>query len=94
MNNADYTIERARYAKNSVAVRVHDNSDGMKGRCARLCDALKARYSNRERAYIMSVSKGEKFKALHASGRDASLKFNSIYDAEYVLDPGPGDGAL
>jgi hypothetical protein len=80
-----YTIGPARYAKKSVAVRTV-TSDGFKGRACRLCSALNARWSNRERAYIMSEAKGRKFEALFAAGADASLKFDSVYSARYVLD--------
>lgn len=82
-----YTITPAWYAKNSVAVRPRDSIDDMKGRASRLCCALNARWSNRERAYIMSVSKGRRFEALYASGADARLVFDSIYSTHYEISP-------
>ncbi len=83
---ASYTLTPARYAKKSVAVRPLDNHGDSKGRSARLCGALNARWSNRERAYVMSESKGRKFEELFAVGADAHLVFDSIYSSRYVLD--------
>ncbi len=65
-----YTIGRARYAKNSVALRTSDGS-GMKTRAARLAEALGARWSGREGAYIMSDGKRRLFERLYSEGWDA-----------------------
>jgi hypothetical protein len=68
----DYTITNARYARKCVAVRPTASGDGFKTRAHRLCDHLRARWSNREHAYIMAVTKREKFERLYAEGYDAS----------------------
>lgn len=67
-----YRIEPARYAKGQVAVTPLDNHDGLKGRSARLCCFVRGRWSNRERAYIMSPTKAAEFESLYANGSDAS----------------------
>lgn len=89
MSNAAYALTPARYAKKSMALRVHDSVQGMKGRASRLADALNGRWSNREHAYILSETKAAKFVALYESGRDAELHFLSSTNAVYVLQPGP-----
>jgi hypothetical protein len=61
----------ARYAKDMFAVRCPPFS-GFKTRAGRLCDHLKARYSNREHAYIMSPAKAEKLRLLFERGADAN----------------------
>lgn len=74
-----FTVTRARYAKGMMAVQVHDNRDGFKGRTARLCDALKGRWSNREGAYIMSPNKVKKLQSLYAKGWDATIIARRLY---------------
>ncbi len=65
-------ITPARYAKGMLAVRCPSPND-FKTRAARLIgDHLKARYSNREDAYIASPAKVKKFEALFMAGADAS----------------------
>jgi hypothetical protein len=88
MSNAAYTLGKARYAKNSMALRAHDGQEGLKGRCARLAEALNGKWSNREKAYIMSESKARRFESLYAAGTDARLSFNSgcLHSAQYELD--------
>jgi hypothetical protein len=72
-----YTIAEARYAgrwngKPQCAVRC-PSGNGLKSRAARLIgDGLNGRYSNRERAYIVSPVKAEKFEKLYAEGWDAN----------------------
>jgi hypothetical protein len=68
----DYTITTARYARNSVAIRPVSNGTGFKTRAHRLCDHLRARWSNRENAYITSPTKAARFEQLYAEGYDAS----------------------
>ena len=69
---AEITITPARYVKRQFAVSCPSDSSGFKTRAMRLCDHLKARYSRRERAYIMSGTKVEKLKRLYAAGYDAT----------------------
>lgn len=75
-NEAPYSIGAAQYAgrwngKPQKAVRC-PSSTGYKTRAARLVEALKGRYSHRERAYIVSPAKAAKFEKLYADGWDAS----------------------
>lgn len=81
-----YTVTPARYSKGMMLVRVEADGSGMMNRAMRLCCALNARWTNRERGYVMSPKKVERLAKLLAEGRDASLKFDSIYSARYVLD--------
>ena len=77
-NAPDYSIGPARYAgrwngKPQVAIRT-PSSDGYRTRASRLMAyGLKGRYSNREKAYIVSPSKAEKFKKLYSEGWDANI---------------------
>lgn len=75
----EFTVSTARYAKGMCAVYC-PSPDGYKTRAARLCGHLKARYSGRERAYIMSPAKVAKLTALFQSGRDASVITGELYD--------------
>jgi hypothetical protein len=77
MTNQEYTIELAKYAgrwndKRQMAVSC-PGAGGYKTRAGRLAEALKGRYSNRERAYIMSATKAAKFERLYAEGWDVGL---------------------
>lgn len=78
MNDSPPTISPARYAKGMQAVRC-PSTDGYKTRAARLAEHLRARYSNRERAYIMSPTKAARLVALFDAGRDASSITGEIY---------------
>jgi hypothetical protein len=74
-----YTISPARYAgrwngKPQVAVRCESDGSCMKTRAMRLIrDGLNARYSGREKAYIVSPAKAAKFERLFAEGWDACV---------------------
>lgn len=63
-------IVPARYAQGMLAARC-PGVDGYKSRAARLAEHLNARYSNRERAYILSRTKANKLVALFETDRDA-----------------------
>ncbi len=73
---APYTIGPAkyagRYAGNAQKAIKCPSDGGYKTRAARLAQALKGRYTSRERAYILSATKAEKFEALYAAGYDAN----------------------
>jgi hypothetical protein len=86
-----YEYGRARYAKGMVAVQTKDSVGEYAGRAQRLLHALKARYTNREKAYILSPSKFARFEKLYVDGWDADLKFDSVYDTHYELTPPPGE---
>jgi DNA topoisomerase IB len=66
-----FTVSKARYAKNSVAVRAKSEGD-YKSRAQRLAEAVGGRWSNREHAYIMSESKARRLQKLHDDDYDAN----------------------
>jgi hypothetical protein len=68
----EYTMEQARYAKGMVIVRA-PSFDGFKTRAAFLLTALKARWTNRERGYVCTQSKAQKFERLFAEGWDGDV---------------------
>lgn len=68
-----FTIHHARYAKYQIAVHCISDGSGMKTHAMRLCCALKGRWTNREKAYIMSLPKAKKFLSLYESGWDATI---------------------
>lgn len=71
-----YDLEAARYAKNKLALRPKDGVGGMKGRAARLINAIapSGRWSSREKAYIVSPAQAAKFIAAFDRGADADLR--------------------
>lgn len=86
-------VSPARYAgrwngKPQCAVRCPSDGSGMKTRAMRLAGALKARYSRREDAYIMSPTKAAKLVKLYAEGRDANF-----FTLEFDLDKESTDAA-
>lgn len=66
-------FQRARYAKGMVAVRCTSNGTGNKTRAMRLCAATSARWSGREKAYIMSPAAAVKVKRAYEANKDARL---------------------
>lgn len=62
----------ARYAKGNIALKAPGKA-GFKARGATLADALNARWSNRERAYILSESKFKKWQRLALHGYDGNF---------------------
>lgn len=86
---APYTIAPARYAgrwNGKPQIAVTCPSDTMfKSRAARIMGALNARYSGRERAYIVSPAKAAKFERLFAEGWDGNtFTGNLVAPAEQV----------
>jgi antirestriction protein ArdC len=79
----DYRISSAKYAKGMSALRI-PSTDGYVHRADRLAKALKAKWSNREYAFILSPSKASKFKQLFVDGWDAN-GFN--YELEAPAKP-------
>lgn len=59
----NYSITKARYAKNSIAVRC-PSQDGFKTRAAYMVESLRGRWSNREKAYVLSASKEARVREL------------------------------
>lgn len=78
MSAEELSFSKARYAKGQIAVHC-TSPDGYKTRGMRLCEHLKARWSNRERRYIMSPAKAEKLKVLFRDGRDANTITKELY---------------
>jgi hypothetical protein len=68
-----YTITRARYAKGKYAISNFSDGSGIKTRAACLAAALGGRYTNRERAYIVSPGQAQRFHELYQEGWDASF---------------------
>jgi len=75
-------ISPAKYAKNMLAVQPLDNSQGLKGTSSYLCGSLKARYSHREHAYIMSKAKVKKLIALLNAGWHGNLFGDRFVDPD------------
>jgi hypothetical protein len=63
-------VKPARYAKGKMAVFCASNGTGLKTRAMRLCDAVSARYSHRERAYIMSPTAAKRVLELYRADLD------------------------
>jgi len=51
-----FSVSSARYAKGKLAVRPNDGKDGFKGNADRVAEFYGGKFSNRDRAYIMSPS--------------------------------------
>lgn len=66
----DITVNPAKYAKGMMLVQA-PGTGGYKSRGGRLAEALKGKFSHRERCYIMSKTKAEKLNQLYADGWDA-----------------------
>lgn len=74
-------LSSARYAKGKIAVHCPSDGSGMKTRAMRIAAALPSRYSNRERAYIMSPSAAKRLQDIFDAGDDAELEEkNGILD--------------
>ena len=73
MNDYPFTVCPARYAKGQMAVHCQSNGMGTKTRAMRLCCAFKARWTNREHAYILSPTKTAKLQSLYDAGWDAGI---------------------
>ena len=67
-----FEAKPARYAKGQVAIHAKSDDSGFKTRAMRLAEGVGGRWSNREKAYIMSQSKADKLKDLHDKGHDYS----------------------
>lgn len=55
----------------------------MKTRAMRLCCALHGRWTNREKAYILSLNKAQRLKKLFSEGWDASIFGELITPGDY-----------
>jgi hypothetical protein len=67
-------IRNARYAKSSIVATPEDSRGIMKGREARLLDALNGRYSHREGGYILPASKRQFLEAMTTHRWDAKRR--------------------
>lgn len=64
---------KAQYAKGMIAVSCPSNGTGLKTRAASIASALNARWSNREKSYIMSPAKAQKLKTFYDAGTSPEL---------------------
>ena len=78
MNGWTYTQEPARYAKNCIAVKVGSDG-GYKIPAGYLADAVGARYSHRERAYIMRAPQFKRYAKLCDDKHQADI-FGKLID--------------
>jgi hypothetical protein len=69
-NDPGYTVREARYARGMMLVGA-PSVTGFKSRAARLLGALRCRFTNRERGYIVSPAKLARFERLYFLGHDA-----------------------
>lgn len=80
-----YTIKPARYAKGQMAIHCERDPNPeawTKTRAMRLAaDGVKGRYSNREKAYIVSPAKAARFERLFAEQSDADVMTGEIFAA-------------
>lgn len=80
-----YHIRPAEYAKNMMAVTTVGN-DGWKSRASRLAEALaNGRYTHRERAYLMSKHRAQRFVDLYGKGWDACVISRELQAPELPL---------
>jgi len=76
-----YTIKAARYSKGNLAVHCVSDGQWFKTRAMRLiANHLNGRWSNREKAYIVSPSKADKFEKLFNEGFDADTMTGEIFN--------------
>lgn len=75
-----YTAEPARYAKGKVAVRPA-STGGFRSDASRLAEAVGGRWSNRERAYIMSEAQLRKVDTYLRQGMTADVITGEIIPA-------------
>lgn len=82
-NAVAYTSEPARYAKGKIAVRPSSQGD-YRSNASYLAEAVGGRYSNRERAYIMSPSQVRRMDTYLRQGMTANPITGEIYRAALV----------
>lgn len=73
MSDLAPTFNQARYAKGKIAVHCPSDGSGYKTRAMRLADAHGGRWSNREKAYIMSPAAALKVKRAYEADSDVDL---------------------
>jgi hypothetical protein len=78
----------AQYTKDHLAFR-HSGADGWKSRGDRLAEHLGARYSNRERAYILPKEQGQELKRLLEGGYDANAVSGELVEPKGKADEPP-----
>lgn len=72
MPTIPFSWTRSRYAKGLEAVRPRKDASGFMTRETRLCEHFARRYSNRERAYLMTVQALDRMLKAYQRGADAS----------------------
>ena len=77
-------ISNARYAKGKTAVRIQSDGTGWKTRAQRLASAkgIGGRWSNREKAYIMSQTAAQKLLRLFLAGWDTNPFTSELIEPE------------
>lgn len=68
----EIAVKPARYAKGMMLVQAPGLA-GFKSRGSRLAEALKGKWTHREKGYVMSKAKAEKLKKLYDEGWDADF---------------------
>lgn len=97
MTEQPYTITKARYAKGMIAVAcpgIECSMGTIKSRAGNLASHLAGnRYSNREKAYIMTPTKVSRFLELYKAGYDACVMTKELLppEADEVQCPTCGD---
>lgn len=87
-DSGSYTVSAARYAKGMFLVRTSGSNEGLKTRGDRLLGAIRARYTHRERGYVLSKSKLARFEELFRDGWDANFFSNDLIDPSGAAVPG------
>jgi hypothetical protein len=86
MTTEPYTIVKARYAKGMVAIAcpgIECSMGVIKSRAGNLASHLAGnRYSNREKAYIMTPKKAVRFLELYKAGYDACVMTKELIAPE------------
>lgn len=75
-------VRRARYAKNMALVLCPSDGSGFRTRASFLCEAIKGRYSNREKGWIMSPRKMLKVMRAWTIGH---LRIREMYEHRELL---------
>lgn len=72
----EYRASKARYAKNSIVVRTLSTT-GYKSPVDWMCEAMGARFSNREKAYVLPASKANTLRRALSLGWTAKRRYHA-----------------
>lgn len=84
MSKLNYEITKARYAKNSIAVKC-PSINAFSSREARITQAIGGRWSNREKSYILPATKESRLRQLVTDGYDGIIRFTERRDGRSVM---------